>query len=185
MKRHRFFLLVALAITILLAYSCVPNQEETQKMVRKIKLLETEVSELRDKVDSLDEEISGLNAQLAESNKLNKRLSQSIDAKINNAAQMEKEKLAKMIADFEKKAKASPSVVSKPKTSSSKKSSPKQPVVKETRVKPKGKYYDIKEGDTIASLSKKFSVSASKIRSANMLPRGYEPKAGQQLFIPF
>jgi LysM repeat protein len=52
-----------------------------------------------------------------------------------------------------------------------------QPVIK-------GKYYRVRSGETVADIARKFGVSESKIRQENGIPKGKEPLANQNLFIP-
>lgn len=52
------------------------------------------------------------------------------------------------------------------------------------RTQPRGRYYTIESGDTIAKIAAANNISESKLREANRLPAGARPLKGQRLFIP-
>ena len=171
-------------ITIL---SCVPNQAETKKMQQKIVDLDSKVTKLSNSYDELNTSISNLQVDIADMKKQITKLNSVVDTEIAKITKEQEEKLNQFITDYEKKQKGKISQaksVETVTTPAGKEAGTKEIKKVESQSIAKGKYYKVKQGETVAEIARKFGVPESKIRQVNSIPRGKEPLANQNIFIP-
>ena len=177
-----FFILCLISIM-----SCVPNQEETKKIHQKIVDLDSKVTKLSNGYDELNTTISNLQVDIADMKKQITKLNSAVDTEIAKITKEQEDKLNQFITDYEKKQKGKISQAKSAETATTpadKEAGAKLTKKAESKPIAKGKYYKVKQGETVAEIARKYGVPESKIRQENSIPRGKEPLANQNIFIP-
>ncbi|MFC1601731.1 LysM peptidoglycan-binding domain-containing protein [Candidatus Sumerlaeota bacterium] len=186
----------ALLSSLVLFSACSQSQQEADFVKQKfdelgndLKVLKGQVAGLEMELEVLDERVEFLQKQKPAASGVDAAALQKVDEQL---AQMAAgiEQVSTRVASAEKKIAARPKPAppaparAKTVTADIKAGSSLTKKAAAPAPRARGFYHTLKKGETLGQLAMANKVSEAKIRSANRIPSGRSPFAGQRIYVP-
>ena len=188
MKTRIPILCGALLVFLFLFSSCNQAPERNpiiQEKFQKLADLAEEVDQLKGKIKDIQLDIDTITQDLMTLKQMPKSEGASpteIEGMKSRIKQLEGE-VSKLESELSKWTKKAAALKETRQTKTPSKSTREQREETEPTPKKRGKYYQVKSGDTLEDIARKFNTTPASIREENRLPAGKEPIPGTRLYV--
>ena len=157
--RKRYILLIAVAVFIILLIMYARSGKS--RYDEQISSVATDMANVKNSLSDLDAKIKGLQGSLSELENSNASSAQHMDALENRLTEIEN-KYTSLSTNTQNSSKSAE---------------------KSAGSKGKKTYYEVKRGDTLYSIAKKYGISTEKLQSLNGIGKNQDISPGQKLVV--